>query len=166
MNRSVVLALPFAALVSGLALAQPAPTVTASNVWARATPPSASTAAVYLTLTSPADDRLTSATTPVAGVAQVHEMKMDGNVMRMRAVESGLELPAGKPVTLQPGGYHLMLEHLTGPLKPGQSVPVHLTFAHAPPIDVTAQVQPIGSAGPGAPAHAGHAGMPGMTMGK
>ncbi len=148
MNRLLSLALPVAALASSAAFAQPAQTVAASNVWARATPPSASTAVIYMTLTSLAGDRLTSASTPVADVAQVHEMKMEGNVMRMREVQ-GLELPAGKPVTLQPGGYHLMLEHLKGPLKVGESVPVHLTFAHAPPVDVTAQVQPIGAAGPG-----------------
>ena len=163
MNRMLLLAFPVAVLVSGAALAQQASTVQASNVWARATPPSASTAAIYMTLTSPTGDRLTGASTPVAGTAQVHEMKMEGNVMRMREVEGGLELPAHQPVTLQPGGYHLMLEHLKGPLKPGENVPVHLTFAHTPPIDITAQVQPIGAAGPAAPAHAG---MPSMNMGK
>jgi copper(I)-binding protein len=166
MKRHLSLAFAGAALACGVALAQPAPTVAVSNVWARATPPSAATAAIYMTLTSPADDRLTGASTPVAGVAHVHEMTMEGTVMRMREIEGGLELPAGKAVSLQPGGYHLMLEHLKGPLQPGESVPVHLTFAHAPPIDVTAQVQPIGATRPAAAAHASHAEMPGMNMGK
>ena len=151
------------------ALAQQPQSVQASDVWARATPPRASTAAIYMTLITPVGDRLTGASTPVAGKAEVHEMRMDGNIMRMRAVEGGLDLPAGKPVTLQPGGYHLMLEGLKAPLRTGESVPVHLTFQKAPPLDVTAKVQPIGASRPGAADSAGHPGqaaMPGMSMSK
>ena len=128
---------------------QPASPVQARDAWARATPPGASTGAVYMTLTSPAGDRLTGASSPVANEASVHEMRMTGEVMHMRAVEGGLALPAGKPVTLAPGSYHLMLEGLKAPLRPGEAVPVHLTFQKAPPLDVTARVQPIGAAGPG-----------------
>ena len=145
---------------------QPASPVQARDAWARATPPGASTGAVYMTLIRPADDRLTGASSPVAGEASVHEMRMTGEVMHMRAVENGLALPAGKPVTLAPGGYHLMLERLKAPLKPGEAMPVHLTFQKAPPLDVTAQVQSIGAAGPGRTS-AGQAAqpmMPGMHM--
>ena len=127
---------------------QPASPVQARDAWARATPPGASTGAVYMTLTSPAGDKLTGASSPVADGTSVHEMRMAGNVMQMRAVKGGLALPAGEPVTLAPGGYHLMLEGLKGPLKPGGAVPIHLTFQKAPPLDVTVQVQPIGAAGP------------------
>ena len=164
MTRTLVLAcLPLTALAFTAALAQQPQPVQASGVWARATPPRAATAAIYMTLTSPVGDRLTGASTPVAAKAAVHEMRMEGNIMRMRAVEGGLDLPAGKPVTLKPGGYHVMLEGLKAPLKPGETVPMHLTFQKAPPLDVTAQVQPIGAAGPG---NSGHSGMPGMSMGK
>ncbi len=134
--------------------------VQAQDVWARATPPHASTGAVYMTLTSPADDALTGASTPVAQKAGVHEMHMDGTIMRMRPVEGGLDLPAGKPVALAPGGYHLMLEGLKGPLKPGQSVPVHLTFRNAPPLDVAAEVRGMNATG-----QPNQAAMPGMAMG-
>lgn len=166
-------AVPLAAIVASLALThalaqQPRPpSVQAYDVWARATPPGASTAAVYMTLTSSEGDRLTSASSPTAGKAQVHEMRMEGNIMRMRPVPDGLPLPTGKPVTLAPGGYHLMLEQLKAPLKAGEAVPVHLTFQKAPPLDVIAQVQPIGAAGPGLSGKAGHTdhgAMPDMDM--
>lgn len=160
--RTLLAALAVAALSSPIALAQqqqqPASApVQAHDVWARATPPRASTAAVYLTLISPTNDALTGASTPVAQKSGVHETRMEGNIMRMRAVEGGLDLPAGKPVTLAPDGYHIMLEGLKAPLKPGQSVPIRLTFRNAPPLDVQAQVRPIGT-GPAAT-------MPGMNMG-
>jgi copper(I)-binding protein len=87
---------------------------------------------------------------------------MDGNVMRMRDVEGGLELPAGRPVTLQPSGYHIMLEGLKHQLKAGETIAVHLTFRHAPPLDVQATVLAAGANH----APAAHDAMPGMTMGK
>ena len=68
-----------------------------------------------------------SASSPAAGVVEIHEMSMDGNVMRMRAIP-GLDLPAGKPVELKPGGYHLMLMDLKQPLKEGTSVAVILVI--------------------------------------
>ena len=149
MTRRVTFAALLLAATAALAQ-QPASSVQARDAWARATPPGASTGAVYLTLTSPEGDRLTGISSPASGKAQVHEMSMDGTIMRMRPVESGLALPAGKPVTLAPGGYHVMLEGLKAPLKAGEAVPVRLTFQKSPPLDVTAQVQPIGAAGPGA----------------
>src|SRR5207237_1030925 len=66
----------------------------------------------------------------IAGSADMHEMKLDGDVMRMRALER-LELPAGKPVELKPGGMHLMLQDLKAPLQPGTSIPLTLTFRNA-----------------------------------
>lgn len=130
----------------------PAPQAQASNAWSRATPGGASTGAVYLTLSSPAGDILTGASSPSAKTASVHEMSMDGNVMRMRPVPGGLPLPAGQPVILQPGGYHIMLEGLKAPLKQGQTVPLHLTFAKSAPVDVTATVAGIGANAPGSAA--------------
>ena len=161
-RRMTLFALALATLAAAPALAQPAP-VTAQDVWARATPPGAPAGAVYLTLTSPADDKLTGASSSAAGQTGVHEMRMDGNVMRMREVEGGLALPAGQAVTLRPGGYHLMLERLKAPLKVGQTVPVRLTFERAPPLVVEAHVEPIGASGPG---KAGQGAMPGMGKGK
>lgn len=159
MLRFVLLAAVPAAFTLSAALAQPAP-VQAQNVWARATPPRAAAAAVYITLTSPGGDTLTGVSTPAAKTAQVHEMRMDGTVMRMRALDNGLELPAGKTVTLAPGGYHIMLEGLKAPLKAGETVPLHLTFRNAPPLDVKAEVRSMSDTG-----RAGAAPMPGMNMG-
>lgn len=76
-------------------------------------------------LQSAQDAKLISAQSPVAGVVEVHEMAMDGGVMKMRAVPS-LALPAGKAVDLKPGGYHVMLMDLKGQVKDGDTVPVTL----------------------------------------
>lgn len=118
-----------------------------SNAWARATPGGAQTAAAYVTLESPSGDRLTGASTPVAQKAEIHEMTMDGNVMKMRPV-AGVDLPAGKPVALKPGGYHLMLSGLAKPLKEGDTFPMTLDFAKAGERQVQVSVAKIGAMGP------------------
>jgi copper(I)-binding protein len=134
------------------------PPVTVQQAWARATPPGATTGVIYLSLTSTAADRLIGVATPVAASATLHRSVMSGGVMQMRPLTGGLALPAGQTVTLAPEGNHIMLDGLKAPLTQGESIPVHLTFAHAAPEDVTATVQPIGAAGPGD-------GMAGMRMG-
>ena len=131
--------------------------VTVSRAWARATPGGAQAAAAYLTLESASGDRLVGVTTPAAQKAELHSMTMDNGVMKMRAVDS-VELPAGQPVTLKPGGYHIMLTGLAKPLVEGQSFAVTLTFAKAGKRDVEVPVQKVGAMGP-----AGAAG-DGMTM--
>ena len=78
-------------------------------------------------------------------MTQVHEMKMDGNVMRMREVEKGLEIPPGGTVTLAPGGFHLMFMGLKGPFKQGTQVPVTLVFEKAGSIDVELDVNAMGA---------------------
>lgn len=138
------------------------PPVAVNGAWARATPPHAANGAAYLTLTSPAADALVGVSSPVAGKAELHRMTMDGNVMHMRPVEGGLDLPAGKPVTLAPGGLHIMLMGLKAPLQQGQAVPLHLTFRNAPPADVAASIEPMGARM--APGGSGQGGMAGMTM--
>jgi copper(I)-binding protein len=122
--------------------------VVATTAWSRATPPGADTAAVYITLKSPVADKLIAVTTPEAGKAEVHQMTMNGNVMIMREVQGGLDLPPGQAVSLQPGGYHLMLTGLKAPLKLNQTFPLHLTFQVSPPIDVIARVASIGASTP------------------
>ena len=87
--------------------------------------------------------------TPAAGVAEIHEMAMDGDVMRMRAI-GALELPAGKTVALQPGGYHLMLMQLKAALKAGETVPLTLVVetrdGKRQTLDVSAAVRPLNTA--------------------
>ncbi len=135
-----------AALLAGPGFAS-AQGVTASRAWARASPPGQDVASAYVTLTSAAADRLTGVSTP-AGQATLHTMTMNGAVMRMREI-SAVPLPAGQPVTLGPAADHIMLEHLTHPLRAGQTFTLHLTFAHAPPLDVPVPVERLGARGPG-----------------
>ena len=128
------------------ASAAQAQTVTVEQPWARATAEHAATGAAYATLVAGTADRLTGASTPVATTVQVHETTQDNGVMRMREVTGGLALAAGKPVTLAPGGYHIMLMGLKQQLKPGESFPLTLTFAKEPPITVTVTVNSAGAA--------------------
>jgi copper(I)-binding protein len=85
----------------------------------------------FLKITSQDGGTLISASSPAAAVVQVHEMKMDAGVMRMRAVAGGLELPAGKTVELKPGSYHVMLLDLKAPLQIGAIVPLTLVVKNA-----------------------------------
>ncbi len=141
--------------------AGPADGVRAERPWARATAPQQKVGGAYVTLTSPADDRLLGASSPAAGRVEVHEMRMDGNVMRMRELADGVPLPAGKAVAFAPGGYHIMLMDLKQPLAAGQTVSVRLRFQNAPPLDLQVPVAPIGAQGPGTPSGTeGHAAMP------
>ena len=118
--------------------------LTIAGAFTRATLPNAPVAGGFLTITNAGatDDTLIGATTPAAGMTQVHEMAMDGDVMRMRELPDGLPVPAGQTVTLEPGGYHLMFMDLTGPLTEGGTVPVTLTFAQAGTVEVLLPVGP------------------------
>ena len=95
--------------------------------WARATVPGQKATGVFMKLTATQASQLVGVSSPVAGVAEVHEMKMDNNVMKMAAVPA-IDLPAGKSVSLQPGGYHVMLMDLKGPLAKDTSVTITLKF--------------------------------------
>jgi copper(I)-binding protein len=109
-----------------------------SGAFSRATLPNAPVGAGYLTIanTGTADDRLLSATSLVAGVTQIHEMKMEGDVMKMAELPDGLVIPAGGSVTLAPGGLHIMFMQLTQQLVEGTSVPVTLVFERAGTVEV------------------------------
>jgi copper(I)-binding protein len=118
--------------------------------WLRATPGGAKVAAGYLRITNSGSepDRLLSASMPLAGRGDVHEMSMQGGVMRMRPLAQGLAIEPGKSVELKPGGYHLMFLDMKGALKQGESVPVTLTFEKAGTVTVTFPVGAIGGAAP------------------
>lgn len=123
MNRSLILAClaASASLLSNAALAQ----VTVKDAWVRATVAQQKATGAFMQLQSAQDAKVVAAQSPVAGVVEVHEMAMDGGVMKMRAVPS-LALPAGKGVELKPGGFHIMLMDLKGQVKDGDTVPVTL----------------------------------------
>ncbi len=90
-------------------------------------------------------DRLISATSPASEIVELHEMAMEGDVMKMRKLENGIEVPAGETVELKPGGLHLMFMQVKTPFKEGDSVPVTLTFEKAGSIDV---IFPVRDAAP------------------
>jgi periplasmic copper chaperone A len=109
--------------------------------WVRPTVPGQSTGGAYLSVsnTGPAADRLLGGSSAAAARVEVHEMRMDGNVMRMREL-TALDLPAGKRIQLAPGGLHLMLIDLKAPLKIGDKVPLKLRFEKAGEVDVMLDV--------------------------
>lgn len=119
--------LSFLGLVLALIAAPSLAQVTVSDAWVRGTVPGQKATGAFMSLKSASDTALVSAASPAAGIVEIHEMAMDGGVMKMRAVEK-LPLPSGKPVELKPGGYHVMLMDLKQPLKEGDTVPVTLTF--------------------------------------
>ena len=118
--------------------------------WSRATPSTAPSAGGFLTLTNKGDvpDRLISIETPAAKQVEIHEMKMDGVVMRMRELENGVVLPPGQTVELKPGGYHVMFMGLKAPFAKDQKVPATLVFEKAGRIDIEFQVDALGATQP------------------
>jgi periplasmic copper chaperone A len=122
--------------------------------WSRATPKGASVAAGYVTLrnTGTAADRLIGGTIAAADGLEIHEMKMDGAVMKMREIPGGLEIKPGETVTLKPGGFHFMFVGLKAPLEKGKPVRGTLRFEQAGNVEVTYEVEAIG----GQPSHGGH----------
>jgi periplasmic copper chaperone A len=110
------------------------------DVWARATVPGQDMGGAFLRIVGGrSDDRLLGASSPLAMAVELHSMRMEGDVMRMRAVES-IAVPAGKTVALSPGGFHLMLMGLNEPLKAGMRLPLTLHFEKAGDVPVEAQV--------------------------
>lgn len=118
-----------------------------SAPWARATPKGASVGGGYMTITNMGteSDRLDGGATGVAAGLEIHEMKMDNGVMKMRPVTGGLEIKPGETVTLKPGGYHLMFTGLKQALKQGEHVKATLNFAKAGKAEVDFTVQGMGA---------------------
>ncbi len=126
MSRSIRSSARLAVLAAGLiasaaALAQ----VTVQDAWVRGTVPGQTSSGAFMTLQSAEGAKVVGVSTPVAGTAEIHEMKMEGNVMRMRAVPA-LDLPKGQAVQLKPGGYHVMLMDVKQPLVKDAIVPLTL----------------------------------------
>ena len=142
-------------LASGALQAQ---TITVKDAWARVTVPGQRGTGAFMTLTAKDGAQLVGVSSPVAGVAEVHEMKMEGDVMKMRAVPA-LDLPPGKPVELKPGGYHVMLMDLKAPLPKDTTIPLTLLFKDAKGAESKVELKlPVAVRAPVAAAdpHAGH----------
>lgn len=104
--------------------------VQVADAWIRAAVPGQSGTGAFMSLTASADTRLVGVASPAAGVAEVHEMRMEGDTMKMRAV-GAIDLPARQTVVLKPGGYHVMLMDLKQPMTNGSTVPLTLRFEDA-----------------------------------
>jgi copper(I)-binding protein len=126
-----------------------APSVSVTDAWVRGTVAAQTASGAFMEITSREAARLVGASSAAAGRVELHEMRMEGNTMKMRALER-LELPAGKPVTLGPGGYHLMLLDLKHALQAGTTVPLTLEIESAggkrSKLEVGAKVRAIGAA--------------------
>jgi copper(I)-binding protein len=124
MNVKVLMLAAIGALAAQSASAA---NVSVTDAWARATMPGQKVSGAYMQIRSDADARLVGASSPVVPRVEVHEMKMDGDVMRMREVKA-IELPKGKTVSLEPGGFHIMLMNLPKPIAAGDVIPLILTL--------------------------------------
>ena len=119
--------------------------------WARATVKGQMATGAFMTLTAKTDGKLVGVVSPAAGVVQVHEMKMEGGVMKMAEVKGGLALPAGQAVELKPGGYHVMLMDLKQPLLKNSTLPLTLVFKDAKDVESRIEIKvPVAATAPGA----------------
>ncbi|WP_230534378.1 DUF1775 domain-containing protein [Microvirga roseola] len=118
--------------------------------WSRATPGGAKVGGGYLRITNTGTepDRLIGGSLPLASKVDVHEMRLEGDIMRMKPVEGGLEIAPGATVELKPGGHHLMFMDLKEPLKEGQTVKGTLVFEKAGAVEVEYVVRSMGGAAP------------------
>jgi len=136
--------------ILGLVLLAAAPAyaqeVSVKDAWIRGTVQGQSATGAFMELTGKSNARLVGATSPIAKTVEVHNMKVENGIMKMFPVD-GIDLPAGKPVKLAPGGYHVMLMDLQKPLNAGDKVPLKLTFEMANKkreiVDLSVEVRDI-----------------------
>jgi hypothetical protein len=144
------------AIATALGTAAAQAQVSVSGAWARGTVEGQRATGAFMQLRSADGAALVGAESPVAGAVEIHEMRMEGNVMRMRPIPK-LDLPAGQAVDLKPGGYHIMLMNLKAPLKKGDSVPIKLRFqgkdAKPQEVEVKAEVRDLTASGAGQMKH-------------
>lgn len=128
--------------------------ITIKEPWARETIASGKAGGSYMMIINAGEhtDRLIGASSPVAAKVELHTHIKDGEVMRMREVEGGIEVPAGETTMLAPGGFHVMMMGLNGPLQEGASFPLTLTFENAGEVGIEVDIKDI-SHGAGQPMH-------------
>ena len=152
---SILLAVAAAALVAPAVAGEfNAGPIAIGYPWTRPTPGTVAPGVGYMVLDNrgPADDRLVSAASPVAQTVTMHRTEVRDGIARMLPQEAGIAIPAHGSVSLEPGGYHLMLGRLKAPLALGQTVPLTLTFERAGAVTVELRVErrPAVDAGHGA----------------
>ena len=145
LNALLLAAMGFGLTATGNAQNAKVGSVQIENAYTRATVPGQQVAGGFMKIENKgAADQLISASSPVAGEVQLHEMAMDGNVMKMRQVKD-IAVPAGGAVELKPGGLHLMFMNIKAPLTAGETVPVKLKFAKAGEVEVKMPVNAMGN---------------------
>ena len=147
-----------APLALGIAVLAPPPFAADATVgpiaikqaWTRVTPPGAKVAGGFMTITNTGKeaDRLIGGTATIAGHLEVHEMSMDGGMMKMRELSGGLEIRPGQSVVLKPGSYHVMFMDLKASLAAGAPVKGTLKFEKAGSVDISYDVAPLGAKSP------------------
>lgn len=133
-------------LLGAVSLPAAAAEISVTDAWVRASMPGQKVSGAYMKIQSDADARLLGASSSVIPRVEVHEMKMDGNVMRMREVKA-IDLPKGKTVLLEPGGFHLMLMNLPKPIAAGDVIPLVLTVesdGRQQTVEVQAEARAMG----------------------
>ena len=136
-------------LAASLSTSLAAQTIEVKDAWVRATVQGQKATGAFMTLTAKSGASLVGVSTPVATVAEVHEMKMEGDVMKMRAMPQGLNLPAGQSVKLNPGGYHVMLMDLKLPLKTNTTIPLTLIFKDSKGVESKTELKvPVSQSAP------------------
>ena len=139
-----------AALMGGIVHAQ---SVDVKDAWVRTSVQGQKATGAFMKLTARDGAKLVAASSPVAGVTEVHEMKMEGDIMKMKAVAGGVVLPAGKTVELKPGGYHLMLMDLKAALPKDSTIPLTLVFKDAKGVESRLELKVPVATAPMATAH-------------
>lgn len=158
MFRSILAAVLAVMLASpALAADYTAGSLKISAPWARATPKGAQVGGGYMTITNTgtAPDRLIGGASGISSSFEVHEMSMDGGIMRMRMLKDGLEIKPGETVTLKPGGYHVMFVGLKDQLKQGGTFMATLQFEKAGKVEVEYKIEGIAASGGGQSDHGG-----------
>jgi copper(I)-binding protein len=143
-----------AALATMCAVTAFAQNVTVTDAWARATVQGQKATGAFMKITAKDNTKLVSVSSPMAGVVEIHEMKMEKDVMKMAALPNGLDLPAGKAVELKPGGYHVMLMDLKAPLAKDTTVPLTLILQDAKGVKSNVELKLlVGMQPPAMPSH-------------
>ena len=131
--------------------------VEVKDAWVRTSVQGQKATGAFMKITAKDGARLVAASSPVAGVTEVHEMKMEGDVMRMRELKDGLDLPAGKTIELKPGGFHVMLMDLKTALPKDTTVPLTLMFKDAKGKESRVELKvAVSTSAPGAAVQAPH----------
>ena len=136
-----------AAIACSAAYAQ---NVDIKDAWVRTSVPGQKATGAFMKITAKEGTKLVGASSPAAVVAEVHEMKMEGDVMKMRAIPGGLDIAAGKTVELKPGGYHVMLMDLKATLQKDSTIALTLVFKDAKGAESKVELKvPVATTAPG-----------------